>query len=111
MVAVGGRSRVAGALLRCVCVCLCAGAVSCRVSRVVARYFSFVVRHQSLIVDCPSLCCALLFCVVLGCVVWCVVVCVGRWRGVYASNTPPVCTFKRPSEKHVGVVLVHTGTF
>ena len=35
----------------CVCVCLCVcvrllcGAVSCRVSRVVARYFLFVVRQ------------------------------------------------------------------
>ena len=29
----------------CVCDCLLCGAVSCRVSRVVARYFSFVDRH------------------------------------------------------------------
>ena len=56
----------------CACACACAsscllcGAVSRRVSRVVARYFLFVVR-ESLVVDCPSLCCALLFCVVACC--------------------------------------------
>ena len=46
----------------CVCVsmCLLCGAVSRRVSRVVARYVLFVVRDWSLVVDCPSLCCALL---------------------------------------------------
>ena len=40
----------------CLCVCLLCGAFSCRVSRVVARYFLFVVRHWSLVVDCPSFC-------------------------------------------------------
>ena len=46
----------------CVCVCVswCLFVVSCRVSRDVARYFLFVVRHQSLDFDCLSLCCALL---------------------------------------------------
>ena len=46
----------------CVCVSLCllCGAVSRRVSHVVARYVLFVVRDWSLVVDCPSLCCALL---------------------------------------------------
>ena len=63
MVAVGGRSRVAGAWLRCVCVCV-------RVSFVVWCRVMSCVRHLSLVVDCPLLCCALLFCVVLGCVVW-----------------------------------------
>ena len=51
----------------CLCVCLLCGAVSCRVSRVVARYFLFVFRHLSSVVDCPSWCCALLFCVVACC--------------------------------------------
>ena len=83
MVAVGGR--VAGAWLRCVCLCLCVcvcvcvclcacllcGAVSCRVSRVVARYFLFVVGHLSSVVGCPSVCCALLFCVVACCCCCC----------------------------------------
>ena len=47
----------------CLCVCLLCGAVSCRVSRVVARYFLFVVRHMSLVVDvlrCVVLCCSVL---------------------------------------------------
>ena len=83
MVAVGGRWRVAGAWLRCVCLCVCVrvcvclcacllcGAVSCPVSRVVARYFLFVVGHLSSVVGCPSVCCALLFCVVACCCCCC----------------------------------------
>ena len=55
----------------CVCVCaslcLLCGAVSRRVSRVVARYVLFVVRDLSLVVDCLSLRCALWFCVVACC--------------------------------------------
>ena len=53
----------------CVCVSLCllCGAVSCRVSRVVARYVLFVVRDLSLVVDCLSfvLCSVVLCCCVL----------------------------------------------
>ena len=58
MVAVGGRSRVAGAGLRCVCfgvfvsVCLCV--VWCRVMSCVARRcsFFFFVCRSSLVVHC-----------------------------------------------------------
>ena len=107
MVAVGGRSRVAGAWLRCVCVCVClcalilsvcllCGTVSCRVSRVVARYFLLVVRHLSLVVDCLSLCCALLLRVAACDCVVCVVVCVGEGgEGVYASNASSCVRSKR----------------
>ena len=42
----------------CVSLCLLCGAVSRRVSRVVARYVLFVVRDKSLVVDCPSLRCS-----------------------------------------------------
>ena len=78
----------------CLCVCLLCGAVSCLVSRVVARYFMFVVRHKSFVVDCPSLCCALLLCVaVCGCVVC---GCVLAGEGVYASNLSPCVRSKRP---------------
>ena len=41
------------------CFFLLCGFVSCRVSRVVARFF-FVACHLSLVVDCLSLCCVLL---------------------------------------------------
>ena len=53
----------------CVCVSLClfCGAVSRRVSRVVARHVLFVVRDKSIVVDCPSLCCPLWFCVFACC--------------------------------------------
>ena len=62
----------------CLCVCLLCGAVSCRVSRVVARYFLFVVRHWSLVVlRCDVLCC----CVLLYVVVLCEFVCVGGRGG------------------------------
>ena len=50
-----------------VSLCLLCGAVSRRVSRVVARYVLFLVRDLSLVVDCPSLCCAPWFCVVACC--------------------------------------------
>ena len=99
MVADGGRLRVAGAWCVCLCVCLfvcllvcwLCGAVSCRVSRVVARYFLSVVRHSSSVVDCLSLCCALLLCVaVSGCVL------LGRGRGGrgVCIERVSVCTFK-----------------
>ena len=44
----------------CVSLCLLWGAVSRRVSSVVARYLLFVIRDWSFVVGCPSLCCALL---------------------------------------------------
>ena len=82
----------------CHCVCLLCGAVSCRVSRVVARYFFFAVPHQSLVVDCLSLCCALSLCVaVCGCVV----------LGERGGRRGMGCMHRTPL--HVGVVPVHTG--
>ena len=51
----------------CLCVCLLCGAVSCRVSRVVACYFLFVVRHWSSVVDCLSLRLCSVVCVVACC--------------------------------------------
>ena len=66
------------------CVCLLCGAVSRRVSPVVARYFLFVVHHK-FVVDCLSLCCALLW-----------LCCVGEERRrVYASNASPCVRAKR----------------
>ena len=88
----------------CVCVSLCllCGAVSRRVSRVVARCVLFVVRDQSLVVDYLSLCCVLLFCVV-ACVLlllslrafagyWSV--CVSRVRRLVLSYLLVACRIK-----------------
>ena len=87
VVAVGGRSRVAGAWLRCACVCLCVFlfllsfvlllmcslslcvlCFVCVMSCVLSRLVS-----SRLVLSCVVLCC-LVLCVVLCCVVLCVVV-------------------------------------
>ena len=117
---VGGCGWLVLGFAACACVlclvfvCLLCGAESCRVSRVVARYFLFVVRPSSSVVDCPSLCCALLLCVAVSS---CVVLergrggCMHRTRlRVHVQNVP-VCTGTTPTcFIHMGVVLVHTGT-
>ena len=70
--------------------CLFCGAVSRRVSRVVARYVLFVVRDRSSVVDCLLLCCALLFCVV-ACCRWELSLVVGV--SVYAVSVSPVLSY------------------
>ena len=110
-------------------VCLLCGAVSCRVDRVVARYLLLLGGHLSLVVDCLSLCCALLFCVfwvvlcgVCGCVCW------GRrgrrcvhrtHPGVYVRNALRVyqhhahmfLTCGLGAGTHGGVLNAHTEVF
>ena len=101
---------------------LCLFVVWCRVMSCVARrcslFFSFVTcRHLSLVVDCLSLCCALLFCVVFGlCCVVCVVVCV--WGGgiehatrVYVKNALRVYQHHAHMFRHVGLVAGTHGVF
>ena len=101
MVTVGGRSRVAGAWLRCVCVrvrvslCLFVCVVPCHVVCRTSLLVYFFACRSSLVVNCRLsfvLLCSVVLCC-FGCVVWwCVWLCVlGKGRGrVCASNTPPV---------------------
>ena len=103
MVAVGGRSRVAGAWLRCVCACACVFVfvycvVPCHVvCHASLLFFFFFACRSSRVVSCRLsfvvLCSVVLCCFGLCCVV-CVVVCVGEGEG---------CIEHAPSSLHVYV--------
>ena len=112
------RVRVRVRVSLCLCVC-CVFVVLCRVSRVVARFFLFVVRHLcllSIVFRCGVLCCCC--CCVVCCCMWLWVCweeekgCMHRTRlRVYVQNVS-VCTRTTPTcFIHVGLVRVHTGTF